>query len=158
MKRREVNFEVGDLVLAHLRKERFQKGKYNKLKFKKIKTCKILRRFSANAYEIERPPDVGISPIFNIADLYKYQAETIEVELEDREESRVNWVKQFPTKETLQPYKILDQKVYKKTRNQEYFQYLVKWKDHLVADATWVTEATLQKINSLVEELMDRSP
>ena len=36
LKRREVNFEVGDLVLAHLRKERFPKREYNKLKFKKI--------------------------------------------------------------------------------------------------------------------------
>ena len=80
LKKREVNFEVRDLVLAQLRKERFPKGKYNKLKFKKIAPCKILRNFSTNAYEIELPPDVGISPIFNIVDLYKYQAESIEVE------------------------------------------------------------------------------
>jgi hypothetical protein len=26
MKRREVNYEVGDMVLAHLRKERFPRG------------------------------------------------------------------------------------------------------------------------------------
>ena len=73
LRRKEVHFEVGDLVLAHLRKERFPKKQYNKLKFKNIGPCKILRKFSENSYEIEFPPDVGISPIFNVADLYKYE-------------------------------------------------------------------------------------
>ena len=73
MKKREVNFEVGDLVLAHMRKEIFPKRAYNKLKFKKIGPCRVLRKFSANAYEIELPPDIRISPIFNVADLYRYE-------------------------------------------------------------------------------------
>jgi hypothetical protein len=30
--RRQLQFEVGDLILSHLRKERFLKGTYNKLK------------------------------------------------------------------------------------------------------------------------------
>jgi hypothetical protein len=63
---------VGDHVLSHLRKERFPKGMYNKLKMKKIGPCKISRKFDANAYEIELPDDVGISPIFNVSDPYPY--------------------------------------------------------------------------------------
>jgi hypothetical protein len=70
---RELQFEVGDQVLAHIRKERFPMGTYKKLKMKKIGPCKILRKFDANAYEIEFPDDVGILPIFNISDLYPYR-------------------------------------------------------------------------------------
>jgi hypothetical protein len=39
--RRNLEFEVGDQVLAHLRKERFSRGTYNKLKLKNIGPCKI---------------------------------------------------------------------------------------------------------------------
>ena len=116
LKKREVNFEVGDLVLEHLRREIFPEMEYNKLKLKKVGPCKILRKFSANSYEIELPPDVGISPIFNVADLYKYQGEDTAAEMEDAKEQEVDCIKQLPIKETLQPERILDRKVYKKTR------------------------------------------
>jgi len=70
LKRREVQFNVGDEVLMHLHKEHFPKGMYNKLKYKKIGPCKVLRKFLANAYEIQLPPGIGISPILNVADLF----------------------------------------------------------------------------------------
>ena len=44
-----------------------------------------MRNFSANAYEIELPPDIGISPIFNVADLYPYREPEAEDE-DDQEE------------------------------------------------------------------------
>jgi hypothetical protein len=42
---------------------------------KKIGPCKILRKFDENVYEINFPNDVGISPIFNISNLYPYNGD-----------------------------------------------------------------------------------
>jgi hypothetical protein len=75
--RRELQFEEGDLVLAHLRKEMFTRGTYNKLKMKKIGSCKIIRKFEENAFDIELLDGVGISPIFNIEDMYPYRADEL---------------------------------------------------------------------------------
>ena len=52
---------------------------------KKIGPCKVIRKFGENAYEIELPDGVRISPIFNIVDLYPYKAEEAGVEKEPKE-------------------------------------------------------------------------
>jgi hypothetical protein len=94
--RRQLQFEVGDLVLAHLRRERFPRGTYNKLKMKKIEPCRVLRRFGENSYEIELPDGIGISLIFNVSDLYPYRAREAEA---GTEEPVIQWQKQLPVAE-----------------------------------------------------------
>jgi hypothetical protein len=86
----ELQFEVGYQVLAHLREERFPRGIYNKLKMKKIGPCKILRKFDANAYEIELPDSVGISLIFNVLDLYPYRKDDTEG---SEAQGKIHWEK-----------------------------------------------------------------
>ena len=44
---------------------------------KKMGPSKILCKFPANAYELELPPDIGISLIFNVAYLYPYTASDV---------------------------------------------------------------------------------
>ena len=109
-------------------------------------------------YEIELPPHIGISPILNIFYLYRYEDKDTNDATKDKEEKEFDWMNKLPTPKPLQPKRILDKRLYKKTKGQEYFQYLVKWKDHLIVDATWMTYAMLQKMGSSVEELMDKSP
>jgi hypothetical protein len=49
---------------------------------KKIGPCRVLKKFRENAYEIELSDGIGISSIFNIADLYPYRAEEVETVIE----------------------------------------------------------------------------
>jgi hypothetical protein len=59
----------------------------------KIGPCKILRKFDANAYEIELPDDMGISPIFNVSDLYPYREDDTD---RSKDQENIQWEKQIP--------------------------------------------------------------
>ena len=92
--------------MAYLKKERT----YNKLKLKKIGPCKVLRKFSANAYEIELPSDLQISPIFNVLDSYLFRDVGIQrygVNF-DGDDSTIDWQGQIPQKEQPQIESIFD--------------------------------------------------
>ena len=130
-----------------------------KLKLKKIRPHKILRKISANAYEIELPDDIGISLIFNVADLYPYREAEAKYSSTNSLDigQKVKWQKQIPTVPKLEMERILDTRVLKKTRGHEYYEYLIKWKNQPLEDATWVTVALIQKSGKTVEEIMNRS-
>lgn len=160
-KRREVQFNVGDEVLAYLRKERFPKREYNKLKFKKIGPCKIIRKFSANAYEIQLPPEIGISPIFNMVDLFPYVAdsENDAATTVPRKNSYVedSWMRQLPKVPPLEIERILDTQVARRTRRKEYLRYLVKWQNRPIEDSSWLNATQITKAGYSVDDLMERS-
>jgi hypothetical protein len=56
-----------------------------------------LRKFGENAYEIELPDGIGISPIFNVSYLYPYKAD--EAGTESDEQPVIQWVKKMPVAE-----------------------------------------------------------
>ena len=155
-KSREKNYKVGDLVLSYMKRDRFPKGKYNKLNMKNIGPCRILRKFSANAYRLEIPIGVGISPIFNVEDLYPYViGDTINF-VEDEELTKdLQWVGKTTVAQPLEVEAILDTKVVKSTRK-DYLEYLVKWKKRPTEDSTWMSAAELEAKGFTVADLMNR--
>jgi hypothetical protein len=78
--RKEVKLEPGDLVWLHLRKDHFPKLRKSKLMSRADGPFKILEKVNDNAYKLKLPPDFGVNPIFNIADLTPYMGEEDELE------------------------------------------------------------------------------
>jgi hypothetical protein len=79
---------------------------------KKIGPSKIPRKILANADDIDLPPDIEISLIFSVANLYPYREPEAE---DDNAQEEVQWMKQLPTTKQLQIEKIIDQRIVKKT-------------------------------------------
>ena len=127
-------FEVGDELMVHLKRVRFPSVTYSKLKMKKFGPWNILRKFdNGNAYEVELPNDMVISPIFNVSNLDKYH------ELDDE----VVISEDYPKKRIEEVEKVLDQRVGKSTRGKDNYAYLVKWQNRPIEDATWIYQSNL---------------
>ena len=68
--------------MVHLNKDRLPRGSHTKLMMKKIQLFEILEKYGENSYKVALPPDVAISPIFNVSDLTLYKGSNKEVGVE----------------------------------------------------------------------------
>ena len=83
------------------------------------------------------PTRVGISPIFNVADLYPYVSGDIETFTEGEYLiEKLQWVRQMPVAQPLEVEAIMDTKVVKRKRKKDHLGYLVKWKKRPTEDST----------------------
>ena len=70
--KRQQDFNVGDLVWLHLRKEQSPRKCKNKLMPRSEGPFKILEKINDNAYKLELLGEYGVSATFNVGDLAKY--------------------------------------------------------------------------------------
>ncbi|GLJ08685.1 hypothetical protein SUGI_0093660 [Cryptomeria japonica] len=124
--KRDVHFSIGDYVMVHLNKARLQKGVPSKLQMRRIGPCKILAKYGSNAYKVDLPIDVSLSPIFNVTYLIYFKGKP------PKEIQRVSDVAQslsnlsLPSLSIPQAEQVLDSRNLKKTRNQTYMEHLIK--------------------------------
>ncbi|KAF8090857.1 hypothetical protein N665_0463s0016 [Sinapis alba] len=74
-KRKEVLFKPGDLVWLHMRPERFPKERKSKLSPRGTGPFRVLEKINDNAYKLELPGELKISPVFNVFDLSPFLAD-----------------------------------------------------------------------------------
>jgi hypothetical protein len=78
--RNQLDFEPGDLVWLHLRKERFFDLRRSKLMPRADGPFNVLEKIDENKYKLHLSTDFGVSPTFNIANLKPYLGEEDELE------------------------------------------------------------------------------
>ena len=108
--------------MVSLQKEQFRRRTYHKVKYKKIAPCKILRKINGNAYKVDLPVDLDISPMFNVSDLYIFHGDSVG----DDNEARVDWQHAIPRMKKENIAHILDKETLSTLQGQ-YNRYLVQW-------------------------------
>ena len=59
--------------MVHIHPERLSPGTNKKLHLRNTSPFKVLKKLSSNAYTLELPSNIGISPTFNVAALTLYR-------------------------------------------------------------------------------------
>ena len=72
MHRRSKEFNAGEYVMVCIRLERIPKTFSKKLYARVMSPYSIIRKLESNAYLLNLPNDMDISPVFNVKDLLSY--------------------------------------------------------------------------------------
>ncbi|KAG6738607.1 hypothetical protein POTOM_058227 [Populus tomentosa] len=145
-KRKDRQFNTGDMVLVRLRPERFPPGSFSKLHARRAGPFQVTKKLGSNAYVIALPSDFGISPIFNIEDLTEFKGD-------------VDNISALPTP-TITPAPrvpaittprdevaaILDHQ-FVTTRRGGYFKFLVQWKNRPRSDSVWLQASEIKRLH-----------
>ena len=161
MNRREITFNIGDLVMLSTNNLR-NLDKTPKLSSKYIGPFKIIKKISDVVYELELPTDMNIHPSFHISKLKKYNKNDDKLfpnRAVDVSVSRPGPETIINGKEAYEVEKIIDKRLVKRGREKyPKPEYLVKWKGYSTHEATWKREKELTMSKKLIQEYEDQHP
>ena len=108
-----------------------------------------MKKIGTTTYKLELPNDIGLSNIFNVADLYPYKRS---MACDTCKMQGFKVPMELPKQPPLEVECLLDTKVLKQTRRKNYYQYLVKWRIKPMEDVAWLTEVDLINMGLKVED------
>ena len=79
-----LEFSEGDMVVVRIHPKRLPLGANKKLHPRNVGPFKVLKKLSLNAYTLELPSNLGISPTFNVAGLTLYHGHDNDEESEEQ--------------------------------------------------------------------------
>jgi len=149
--RRPQEFQEGDFVMVRICPERFPKQSFKKLHARSMGPYRIIKKLGSNAYLIELPADMHISPIFNVSDLSPYRGTfSPPISMDVAQGSIPPMVPRIPSTisaPTDQIADVLDHEVVASSTGGS-TRYLVRWVGKPATENTWITEAEFRQLDS----------
>ncbi|GAV75299.1 hypothetical protein CFOL_v3_18778 [Cephalotus follicularis] len=78
-RRKKAEFQPGDLVWIHLRKERFPSKRKSKLDPRADGPFEVIEGIGYNAYKLKLLGDYGVSTTFNVGDLSRFEEDDFDL-------------------------------------------------------------------------------
>ncbi|KAA8515182.1 hypothetical protein F0562_018361 [Nyssa sinensis] len=145
-KRKDRQFTEGDMVLVHLRPERFPPGSFTKLHACRAGPFRVTKKLGTNAYVIDLPSDFGISPVFNIEDLTEFKGDVDKFFAIPSPEVTPALRVPENTAPRDEIAAILDHQ-FVTTRRGGYYKFLVQWKNNPNSESVWLQASEVQRLH-----------
>ncbi|KAG6761264.1 hypothetical protein POTOM_034472 [Populus tomentosa] len=147
-KRKDRQFNSGDMVLVRLKLECFPPGSFTKLHARRAGPFQVTKKLGSNAYVIDLPSEFGISPIFNIEDITAFKGDINDHDHRSQTEDTPACLPKAPTTSTPQEdIASISDHQFVSTRRGGYYKFLVQWRHRSLSDSAWIKGTELQRLH-----------